>query len=313
MNDTQSLVCLICGAGNLEKSCARNDRRRGFAGSWSLYKCKQCGVTAVYPSPSEIELSEYYSTYSRNKSIIFSPRVGSRYPMLRKLFHWISGDIDPRDFIKPGTNSAILDYGCGEGGCLFDFHSRGIKISGAEISSEMVNVCQKAGLDVNQVTNLDHIPFEKGAFDIVYLMQVFEHLRNPHIFFDELFRVTKAGGLIYIAVPNNKSIWKNIFGKNWISGWFVPFHLFYYNEESLLKLAHQHGFEVQKLWSQTPESWFRLNLKACLYPNEIRLDERSSIIDSNLVRIPLMVLLRMLELFISQRDCLVIRLIKQDH
>jgi SAM-dependent methyltransferase len=312
MSETYDQVCLVCNAKNLVLLDLHYDRRKGLSGSWPLYKCRECGMIALYPSPTEVELSKYYSVYSNNKMLTFSLRGGSHYPLLRKLFHWISGTVDPRDFIKPGVDSKMLDYGCGEVGHLFDFYSRGINISGAEISSEMVNACKKAGLDVHQVTNPDIIPFEKNTFDIVYLMQVFEHLRNPHVFLDELHRVLKPGGILFMAVPNSKSVWRNIFGRNWVTGWFAPFHLFHYDKKSLSKIAGQHGFIVLKSWSQTPESWFRLNLKACLYPKEMHLDERKSIIDTALVRIPLMIILRFCELFIYQGDCLVIKLGKPE-
>ena len=83
-----------------------------------------------------------------------------------------------------------------------------------------------------------------------------------------------------MAIPNSKSVWKKVFGKNWVSGWFVPYHLFHYDKASLSKLARQHGFDMLESWSRTPESWFRLNVKAWLYPNEMRLDERPSVVDS---------------------------------
>jgi hypothetical protein len=96
-----------------------------------------------------------------------------------------------------------------------------------------------------------------------------------------------------------------------VSGWFAPFHLFHYDAKSLSDLARQHGFDILETWSRTPESWFRLNVKAWLYPDEMHLDERQSVIDSSFVRLPLMVVLRLLEIFIRQRDCLVIKLVKR--
>lgn len=265
----------------------------------------------IHPTPSSVQLSEYYSVYSHDSSLAFSLLAGLRYPLTRKLYHRLTGDVDPRDFIVPAANATMLDYGCGEAGSLYDFHARGIKISGAEISSEIVDACQKAGLDVHQVSSPDHIPFGDVAFDIVYLMQVFEHMRNPHGFLDELNRVMKSGAILYMAVPNSKSIWRKVFGKNWVSGWFAPFHLFHYDAKSLSDLARQHGFDILETWSRTPESWFRLNVKAWLYPDEMHLDERQSVIDSSFVRLPLMVVLRLLEIFIRQRDCLVIKLVKR--
>jgi hypothetical protein len=43
----------------------------------------------------------------------------------------------------------------------------------------------------------------------------------------------------------------------------------------------------------------------------MRLDERHSVVDSGFVRFPLMIVLRLLEIFIRQRDCLVIKLVKR--
>ena len=117
--------------------------------------------------------------------------------------------------------------------------------------------------------------------------------------------------MLYLAVPNSYSIWRKVFGNNWVSGWFAPFHLFHYNRDTLAKLAGQHGFDVAESWSSTPESWFRLNLKACLYRKENQLDWRRSWLDSRPVRYLLMLMLRIVELPFRERDCLVMKLKKR--
>ncbi|MDH4201118.1 MAG: class I SAM-dependent methyltransferase [Spirochaetia bacterium] len=264
------------------------------------------------PIPTEAQLSRYYAEYSNAESIDLSVSVGSRYPRLRKLFHFISGDVDPRDFIKVPIGARVLDYGCGLAGYLNDFHNRGIRISGAEVSGEIVKICQNKGLDVHEIKSFSRIPFKDNEFDIVYLMQVFEHLRDPHIFMEELFRIMKTGGCLYLALPNSSSIWRKVFKKNWVSGWFAPFHLFHFNKKSLSTLAVQHGFDVVKSWSQTPESWFRLNLKALLYPEENQLDSYRSFFDSRIIRYLVMLLLRIIDVLVTERDCLVIHLKKKN-
>ena len=194
---------------------------------------------------------------------------------------------------------------------MCDFHDRGVAISGAEITGHLVEACRNNGLDVHRVNDFSHIPFEDGDFDVVYLMQVFEHLRNPHGFMNELARILKNGGMLYLAVPNAASIWRKVFAKNWVSGWFAPFHLFHYNRDTLAKLAEQHGFDVTESWSSTPESWFRLNLKAWLYPVEKQLDLRRIWLDFLPIRYALMVLLRIVELPFRERDCLLVKLQKR--
>ena len=75
--------------------------------------------------------------------------------------------------------------------------------------------------------------------------------------------------------------------------------------------AHQHGFIAVDCWSSTPESWFRLNLKAVMYPSENKLDWCRSWLDSRPLRYLLMILLRIIELPLRERDCLVLKLQKQ--
>ena len=261
--------------------------------------------------PTEEQLATYYAAYAKDDRIDLTRSRGSRYPKLRKLLHRFSGDVDPRDFVIVPPGARVLDYGCGLAGYLADFHDRGVAISGAEIAGYVVEACQKNGFDVQQVKDFSSIPFPEEEFDIVYLMQVFEHLSDPHGFMQELNRILKTDGALYLAVPNASSIWCKLFGKNWVSGWYAPFHLFHYNRASLEALAEQHGFSVTKSWSRTPEPWFRLNLKACLYPQENQLDWAITWLDSRPVRLISMIFLRIVELPFSERDCLVIELKKQ--
>jgi SAM-dependent methyltransferase len=256
-------------------------------------------------------LSGYYSNNSISPPINFSSGRGARFPALRKAFHFISGDVDPRDFIGATKGMRVLDFGCGYAGYLCDFHARGVRISGAEIAGSLVDACNANGLDVRKVDNINRIPFEDCEFDIVYLMQVFEHLRDPIGFMRELNRILKPDGKVYIALPNNRSVWRKVFGINWVSGWFAPFHLYHFDRETLSRMARQYGFEPTSCWTRTPESWFRLNLKAFIYPEENKLDLHRSWFDISPVRFVFMLTLRIFELLVRERDCLVMKLEKQ--
>jgi len=306
-------VCPACGNEIIDgtQAIVLSDRRKGLAGCWQLIECNFCGIISMIPMPTDEQLANYYTVYSKDEMVDLSQKIGSRHPKLRKLFHRLSGDVDPRDFVQVSKNLRVLDYGCGHATYLSDFHNRGIAISGAEIAEYVVQACQKKGLDVQKVEDVNQIPFANGEFDIVYLMQVFEHLRNPNEFMQELNRVLKTGGMLYIAVPNKKSIWRKVFGTNWVSGWFAPFHLFHYDRNTLVPIARRHGFEPIKVWSSTPESWFRLNLKAFLFPDENSLDWKPSWLDMRLVQYVIMVVLRGIELFVRERDCLVMKLEKR--
>lgn len=302
--------CAICGDNQMQFQGGHSDRRRGLQGSWEAFMCNGCGVIALLPTPTAVQLGEYYANYSSGETVNFSPSRWGKFPLLGKIFHWLTGEVDPRDFIKPARGANILDYGCGQAGYLVEFHSRGWNISGAEMSATVVEACQNHGLNVIQVSNPDEIPFASDSFDVVYLMQVFEHFRDPVLLMGELSRISKVGAELYLSVPNSRSVWRKTFAANWVSGWYAPFHLFQFDVKSLGALAEKHGFVIVDSWSRTPVSWFQLNLKAWLHKNNNQLDSYLSPLDSKPVRYLLMLVLRIVEIFVQERDCLVIKFVK---
>jgi len=48
----------------------------------------------------------------------------------------------------------------------------------------------------------DRLPFADVSFDVVYAIEVLEHLQNPYSFIREAFRVLKPNGKVIISVPN---------------------------------------------------------------------------------------------------------------
>jgi SAM-dependent methyltransferase len=194
---------------------------------------------------------------------------------------------------------------------LSHFRSRGVNISGAEITPAIVSTYRRAGFDVALIESMEQIPFPDGEFDMVYMMQVIEHIARPHEFFTEVRRILRPAGIVYLAMPNSLSIWRRVFGANWVTGWFAPFHLVVYSAAGIRRLARAHRFEVVRSWSTTSDSWLRLNIKAALYPANNHLDStQRTWLDGLLVRLPLIVFLRLAELTIRERDCLVVELKK---
>ncbi|GJF14845.1 hypothetical protein NGTWS1803_28470 [Mycolicibacterium cyprinidarum] len=288
-----------------------SDRRKGLQGKWQVVKCRGCSTLSLDPMPSDDELSRYYSVYTRESEVVLGNGIGSRKPTLRRVYHWLSGDVDPRDFVEVPPGGRVLDYGSGRGTYLRYFDAQGVDIVGAEISEVMLTACSRVGLNMRRVESFDVIPFPDDEFDVVYLMQVFEHLRGPRRFMGELSRVLKTGGTLHLALPNASSGWRRFFGANWVSGWFAPFHLVHYTRESLSDLGADFGMVATSSWSRTPESWFRLNLKAALHRHDDQVEARRDLLDSLPVRFVLMCLLRMVELFVRERDCLVVTFRKQ--
>ena len=109
------------------------------------------------------------------------------------------------------------------------------------------------------LSSLSKIPLNDEVIDVVFLLNILEHLDNSDInrCLTEVFRVLKIEGKIVIYVPNG---WIKYF--SYIFG--IPYHLvahrylhkyekpsFHVNEPSpisLIKTLKRHGFKIKKFW-----------------------------------------------------------------
>jgi SAM-dependent methyltransferase len=301
--------CPVCNSSNISYSSSHNDRRKGLIGSWNIWSCESCELGFMNPMPNFEEIAKFYEIYSENEKFVVNTKKNFIKDSLRKFYHCLSGDVDPRDFISVEREDRILDYGCGEAHYLEGFHNKGCLISGAEIAEYIVEEYVKLGYEVMHIDDFNVIPFDDSKFDVIYMMQVFEHLRNPHLILSEIQRVSRENARLYIAVPNKNSFWKNIFKDNWVAGWFAPFHLFHYNYKSIKTLLSMHGFEISKAWTSTPELWFRFNLKAYLSPSNNRLDYYFVwYLDNVFARLIIMFTLNLTSIFVREKDCLILEI-----
>ena len=99
----------------------------------------------------------------------------------------------------------FLEMGCGAGPNLIWLAQKGIRVSGIDISSQAVELCQKnfehAGLSnkVEQIVegSVDDVPFPDASFDGIFESCVFQHLDKTtrEKTFAEVRRLLKPGGL----------------------------------------------------------------------------------------------------------------------
>jgi SAM-dependent methyltransferase len=94
---------------------------------------------------------------------------------------------------QPGTIKKRLHLGCGK-----------------TILPGWVNLDRTAGDDIDVVADLDNcaacpLPFDDNTFDEFLASHLFEHLRNPLPFMQELHRVAKPGARAVFRVPYGSS------------------------------------------------------------------------------------------------------------
>lgn len=84
---------------------------------------------------------------------------------------------------------------------------------------------------------------QDNSQDLVTLIHVLEHCLDPKRALENVFRITKPGGLAIIETPNHEALTFSVSKNCW--PWLdVPRHLNFFTEKSLKDIAEQAGFEI---------------------------------------------------------------------
>lgn len=92
--------------------------------------------------------------------------------------------------ITDKKNKTLLDVGCGTGRYMQKFTPHLQKVSGIDISSNMIKKAKEKGLDVH-VGDAEHLPFPDNSFDVIISIGVLEHLGDYSKALLEMKRVAK--------------------------------------------------------------------------------------------------------------------------
>ena len=190
-------------------------------------------------------------------------------------------------FNRHGKSALHLDYGAHDAHMLValtgtDKVDRGI---GVDLNSEAVAKAQ-SGLPENvtlmAINKNPKLPFEENYFDSVSIVGVLEHIQDQKHIVNELIRVTRPGGSVFVAVPG-----KHLFSFLDMGNWKFVFpraHKFFFTlshtEEEYRNrfVANKDGLigdiEAEKAWH---EHFSRSELEALLRCHNLTVVETDGI------------------------------------
>ena len=123
--------------------------------------------------------------------------------------------------------------------------------------------------------------FNDSFFDVVTMTDVFEHLTEPGEILNDIYRILKADGILFIKVPNALfNLFKFNIAK--ISGRLKDYDLFdsyehvvHYSDKTLRCMLEKYGFKMIKTFIGRPIQipvWHRYLGQYYLYPSPWHLD-----------------------------------------
>ncbi len=114
------------------------------------------------------------------------------------------------EFLPQVEGKRVLEIACGRGGFSRLLGTKGALITGADFSASAVYIAnQRLQRHPELLSRVAYIqadaqrmPFESDSFDMVVSCETIEHVPDPYAAVQEMFRVCKPGGKLYLTTPN---------------------------------------------------------------------------------------------------------------
>lgn len=237
-------------------------------GDFTVIACEHCGFSHVLPLPSAEDLRALYAStyYSETK-----PEYITRYEQdqawwdivfaerLAVAESWLT--MTPPMPIS-SRRPLALDVGSGPGGFLSVAMTRGWNAIGLELSEVAAKYSREHGHTVLERGLLDDDPeLPSGAFELVHLNEVLEHLPDPRAALARIWDILSPGGVVCIMVPNDYNVFQRAMRDSgqqqpyWVA---PPHHLNYFDGRSLAGLLRRCGFALLDHWNTFPMEMFLL-------------------------------------------------------
>lgn len=169
-----------------------------------------------------------------------------RLLQIGRIEHWHFWFVGRRQLINrllhkylPDKDKTILDLGCGTGLMFRILTREGYRVFGADLRPEGLLATHKL-IPHSRLLQIDarHLPFREGAFGIVIILDILEHV-DDHTLLADIWKILKPGGSVVITVP----------ALPWLRSYrdSAAGHLRRYTRKGLFQVLSETQFQVQKI------------------------------------------------------------------
>lgn len=241
--------CNLCDADDTEQVFAGPDRMVLGTETFNVVRCRHCGLVYVNPRPDPRKIGRHYPAD-------YLPFMRPRSRIARMMTKAVRA-LDARSLREVlGRRAKVLEVGCADGEFLAYLRDRySWEVTGLDTDIDSVTRARcNFQLDAISGSIFDaKLPSE--SLDGVILKHTIEHLHSPRETLDEIHRILRPGGKLFLWLPNLDSWEARVFGKHW-SGYEVPRHLYTFSASSILAMLRRCHFTVRRLhFSSIPNDW----------------------------------------------------------
>ena len=229
--------CPVCGEDKPDLFVKRPD-------GLGVHECANCHMLYLSDAPLKEDIDRIYRNYCNWKTVgVSAIRTGwlrREFAACRNPFISL---LDNTGGIK---GRSICEIGCSSGELLFLLRHRGALVTGVEIDVLAAKYLRHRGIPVYPQIEMTL------KFDVVCLLQVLEHMLNPHEVLSVVAKVLPHDGRVLISVPNAGEAAK--LGAPWVGFRVDLEHLNYFNLQTLSRLLYQQGLFVEHYWEHSQPS-----------------------------------------------------------
>lgn len=227
-----------------------------------IWQCSQCTLRFTQDVPDEASIGAYYqsenyiSHTNTDKGLINRLYKKVRNHTLNQKAELVISNTKPK--------GNLLDLGAGIGAFLHTMKEKGWEVTGIEPDSgARQQALQLFDLSLQETRVLNDLPPE--SFDAITLWHVLEHVHQLHAYIEQLKKLLKKDGKIFIAVPNYNAVDSSVYKLYW-AAYDVPRHLYHFNPRSMNILMEKHRLKIidkKPMWFDS----FYISLLSSKYKN----------------------------------------------
>ena len=224
-----------------------------------ILACTACGLGRS--ETRDFDPAAYYTGdyFSGGHPDGYGDYVGAE-PVLRREF------ARTVEFIRAQRDGGrLLELGCAYGFFLQEAKPY-FDVTGIELAEAAAAHARRTGLDVRTGLADEPTLAGLGAFDVVVLLDVIEHLPDPRATLDLCARHLNPGGIIVLTTGDFASLYARLAGPRWRL-MTPPQHLWFFTPASMAGLAASLGLALAALdhpWKFVPLSLVTFQLRRML-------------------------------------------------
>jgi SAM-dependent methyltransferase len=156
---------------------------------------------------------------------------------IKRTGHFRRMDVLSQADIGDISNSVVGDFGTGPWGvaCVFPKLRAARRCYGFDVSRKALEMAAVVDADIAAKTSYltsdgETIPLDTDTLDILWAGEVIEHVREPQLFLQEVARVCRDHGQIFLSTPNKDAVYYLARGETYATG---PEHIALMNYATL--------------------------------------------------------------------------------